>query len=123
MGGAAAQPLDRRARRAGEDASRELAEQLGAGGSAARIADRAEGNPLFVEQLVAVDAGQATGELPASIQAVLAARIDRLEHGERTLLQHAAVEGRTFHAGALAAALGEDARSVGTRLVASRAKG
>lgn len=90
--------------------ARELAERLGAKEPAARIAERAEGNPLFVEQLVAIDAGQHEGELPASIQAVLAARIDRLEPDERTLLQHAAVEGRTFHAGALAVLLPEDQR-------------
>jgi tetratricopeptide (TPR) repeat protein len=107
----------------GKDEARELAERLGAKELAGRIAQRAEGNPLFVEQLVAVDEGQATGELPASIQAVLAARIDRLEDDERTLLQHAAVEGRTFHAGPLAAALGEDAHGVGARLVALARKG
>jgi tetratricopeptide (TPR) repeat protein len=102
----------------------ELAERLGAGELADRIARRAEGNPLFVEQLVAVDAGQDTGELPASIQAVLAARIDRLEAGERMLLQRAAVEGRTFHAGALAALLpASERRGVGTHLVALARKG
>ncbi len=94
----------------GDEEARALAERLGATGPAARIAARAEGNPLFVEQLVAVDAGQDTAELPASIQAVLAARIDRLEEGERTLLRHAAVEGRTFHSGPLGAALPEDER-------------
>jgi class 3 adenylate cyclase/tetratricopeptide (TPR) repeat protein len=107
-----------------EAQARELASLLGAGGPAARIAQRAEGNPLFVEQLVAVDAGHDEGELPASIQAVLSARIDRLEDDERTLLQRAAVEGRTFHVGALAA-LAPDAepRSVGATLVALARKG
>ncbi|MDP1849189.1 MAG: protein kinase [Solirubrobacteraceae bacterium] len=104
--------------------ARDLAMRLGAKDLSARIAQRAEGNPLFVEQLVAVDEGQDTQALPASIHAVLAARIDRLDEGERTLLQHAAVEGRTFHAGALAALLGEDARAaVGARLVALARKG
>ena len=37
--------------------------------------------------------------MPSSIQAVLAARIDRLEPGERTVLEHASVEGRSFHSG------------------------
>jgi class 3 adenylate cyclase/tetratricopeptide (TPR) repeat protein len=102
----------------------ELAERLGAGELAPRIARRAEGNPLFVEQLVAVDAGQDSAELPASIQAVLAARIDRLQPGERTLLQRASVEGRTFHAGALAAPLPERERpAVGPLLVALARKG
>ena len=102
--------------------ARELAERLGAGERASGIAQRAEGNPLFVEQLVAVDAAE--DELPASIHAVLAARIDRLEAGERTLLQHAAVEGRMFHAGALEAILGEPERSrLRTRLVALARRG
>ena len=102
----------------------ELAARLGAGGRAQRIVDRAEGNPLFVEQLVAVDEGQDTRELPINIQAVLSARIDRLEAGERALLQHAAVEGRTFHAGTLDALLPEDERrGVDGRLVALARKG
>ncbi len=104
--------------------ARELAERLGAGGVADRIAARAEGNPLFVEQLVAVDEGGDGGELPASIQAVLAARIDRLAPGERVLLQRAAVEGRTFHASAVAALLGDhERRALGARLVALARKG
>ncbi len=88
-----------------DEQARELAERLGAKDLAPRIAQRAEGNPLFVEQLVAVDAGDRDGELPTSIQAVLSARIDRLDAAERALLQRASVEGRTFHAGALAAGL------------------
>jgi|GEM_PF-6816153 len=104
----------------------QLAKRLGAGDRAAQIAQRAEGNPLFVEQLVAVgaDVGQKTSELPASIQAVLAARIDRLDQPERTLLQRASVEGRTFHAGALATVLPEaERRRMQTRFVALARKG
>ena len=104
--------------------ARALVERLGGGEQAQRIVERAEGNPLFVEQLVAVGEGQATAELPASIQAVLAARIDRLPVGERTLLQHAAVEGRTFHAGAVATLLPDNERSaIAARLVALARKG
>jgi tetratricopeptide (TPR) repeat protein len=104
--------------------ARELAEGLGAKEHAARIAQRADGNPLFVEQLVAVDAGTDEGELPASLQAVLAARIDQLETGERMLLQRAAVEGRTFHAGMLVAVLpAHERRDIGRSLVALAHKG
>jgi tetratricopeptide (TPR) repeat protein len=100
----------------GDGDARGLARQLGADEhDAGRIASRAEGNPLFVEQLVAVDAG--ADELPVSIQAVLAARIDALDEGERALLRCAAVEGRTFHAGALAALLPDGGRGARTRLV------
>ncbi len=108
---------------ADEDARR-LAEGLGAKELAPRIVRRAEGNPLFVEQLVAVDSGQDTGELPASIQGVLAARIDHLEDGERMLLQQAAVEGRTFHSGALAVTLAASEQGgLASRLVALAHKG
>jgi DNA-binding SARP family transcriptional activator len=61
----------------------------------ARIVDRAEGNPLFLEQLVEVGAG--AGPLPSTVQAVLAARIDRLAPEERDVLERAAVEGVSFH--------------------------
>jgi class 3 adenylate cyclase/tetratricopeptide (TPR) repeat protein len=71
----------------------------------ARIVDAAEGNPLFVEQMLAMlaDDPDAAGEtVPATIQALLAARIDRLEPVERAVLQRASVEGRLFHRGAVA---------------------
>jgi DNA-binding SARP family transcriptional activator len=71
----------------------------------ARIVETADGNPFFIEQLVAM--GAEGGEaLPSSIHAVLAARIDRLEPRERAVLEHAAVQGRSFYAGAVGDALG-----------------
>jgi tetratricopeptide (TPR) repeat protein len=59
-----------------------------------------EGNPLFLEQLVVVGV-EGSAALPTTIQAVLAARIDRLEPGERSVLAQASVQGRTFYAGAI----------------------
>jgi tetratricopeptide (TPR) repeat protein len=101
-----------------------LVQQLGATERIPGIVRRAEGNPLFLEQLVAVDAGHLGGTLPASIQAVLAARIDRLQPGEANVLRHAAVEGRTFHAGGVVALLPADERSsIDARLVALARKG
>ncbi len=64
---------------------------------AAGIVRRAEGNPLFLEQLVAMGADE--GALPSSIQAVLAARIERLDADERDVLERASVEGVRFHVG------------------------
>jgi class 3 adenylate cyclase/tetratricopeptide (TPR) repeat protein len=77
----------------------------------ARIVERAEGNPLFLEQLVAVqrEYGHAAA-LPPSIRAVLAARIDALEPGERLLLERASVEGRSFHREAVVELLPEGER-------------
>ena len=62
----------------------------------ARILTRAQGNPLFLEELTrAVQApeGWAPDRVPETIQAVLAARIARLPRGEQYLLQTAAVIG------------------------------
>src|SRR4029453_17894251 len=65
-----------------------------------RIVDAAEGNALFVEQLLAyVIEDEGTGpleSLPPSIDALLASRLDRLEPDERGLLERAAVVGKDF---------------------------
>ena len=68
------------------------------------IAQRAEGNPLFVEELVRMlMEGSAQGAaIPDTVQAVLTARIDRLPQHERRVLQAAAVIGRTFWPSAVA---------------------
>jgi class 3 adenylate cyclase len=76
---------------------------------------RAEGNPLFVEELIAtlIDRGilervngdwkarelPASFEVPDSVRAVLAARIDLLGAAEKAALQAASVIGRIFWAG------------------------
>jgi class 3 adenylate cyclase len=86
-----------------------------------RITSVAEGNPLFVEEMLRmlVDDGRlvregalwvATGDLaevhvPPTISALLSARLDRLSDPERAILEAAAVEGKEFHRDALAALL------------------
>ena len=70
-----------------------------------RIVDVAAGNPLFVEQMLAMladDPEAAEEAVPPTLQALLAARIDRLEPDERVVLQRGSVEGRLFHRGAVA---------------------
>jgi class 3 adenylate cyclase/tetratricopeptide (TPR) repeat protein len=63
----------------------------------AEVVRAAEGNPLFVEQMVAMLAeGGASGDLPPTVQALLAARLDTLAPGERAVLERAAVVGRDF---------------------------
>jgi DNA-binding SARP family transcriptional activator len=93
----------------GEDESRALVAGAVSDATAQRIVETAEGNPLFLEQLVAI--GDET-ELPSTIQAVLAARLARLDPGERTLLEEASVQGRSFYVGAL------DDDAPATRLIA-----
>jgi class 3 adenylate cyclase/tetratricopeptide (TPR) repeat protein len=71
-----------------------------------RVTEAAEGNPLFVEQMVAMVAenGDVREEIsvPPTIQALLAARLDRLESGERTVIESASVVGKEFWPGAVA---------------------
>ena len=99
-----------------EDESAELVEQLLsqlAGAAGERPAslpqdalDRAEGNPLFVEETIRmlVESGSgngSAGRVPDTLQALIAARIDHLDPAAKTLLQRGAVIGRVFWRGAL----------------------
>ena len=93
----------------------------------ARIVSSAEGNPLFVEETLAmlIDDGQVVrvddrwriaGDLarvtvPPSIQALIAARLDRLAPPERLVLEAAAVVGKDFFAGAVRALVPDDIHS------------
>ena len=61
-----------------------------------RIIEACEGNPLFAELLVDVLEENADDPLPATIQAVLAARLDRLAPSARRVLEIAAAVGRDF---------------------------
>jgi class 3 adenylate cyclase/tetratricopeptide (TPR) repeat protein len=69
-----------------------------------RIAAAAEGNPLFLEEMLAMVAENGKGALavPPTIQALLAARLDRLRPEERTAVECAAVQGQEFRQDALA---------------------
>ena len=68
------------------------------------ILARAEGNPFFLEELArATGEGSGTGDpVPATVQGVLMARLDRLPEEPRRLLQTGAVLGREFPVGLLA---------------------
>jgi class 3 adenylate cyclase/tetratricopeptide (TPR) repeat protein len=86
------------------------------------IADRARGNPLFIEELVRKfeEGGNLTGEhgayrlvrapdprlVPDTVQAIIAARIDARPEPEKAVLQTAAVIGREFEVPLLARLLG-----------------
>jgi class 3 adenylate cyclase/tetratricopeptide (TPR) repeat protein len=98
-----------------------------------RIAELAEGNPLFIEEtlrmlvddgLLRLRGGRWTvaGDLsraaiPPTIQALIAARLDRLPPQERTLIERASVIGRQFWWGAVSEVTPpEDRGSVGPGL-------
>src|SRR5829696_6822937 len=78
-----------------------------------RIADAAEGNPLFLEQLaaMAVENGSAEVPVPPSIQALLGERLDRLAPKERETIERASVVGRDFPLSAMAALTPEAERA------------
>jgi class 3 adenylate cyclase len=87
------------------------------GGLATMIAERAAGNPFFVEEMVRELAergvlrgnrsayvstvGAAEVSVPATVQATIAARIDRLDPAAKRTLSAAAVIGSRFDAGLL----------------------
>jgi tetratricopeptide (TPR) repeat protein len=77
-----------------------------------RVIEAAEGNPLFVEQMLAMLArpGARDVEVPATITALLAARLEQLTQQERDVLECASVEGRVFHRSAVEALAAPEAR-------------
>ena len=83
-----------------------------------KIARAAGGNPLFIEEMLAM-AGDAKGEVivPPTMQALLAARLDQLDTAERSVLERGAIEGEVFHRGAVQA-LGPEETQVTPRLAA-----
>ena len=84
----------------------------------ARILERAEGNPFYLEEIIhglidggflfrederwRAGAGIGDVEIPDTVQAVLASRIDLLDAGDKQVLQSAAVVGRVFWPGPVA---------------------
>ncbi len=84
-----------------------------------RIVVAAEGNPLYVEQMLSmlIDDGVITSQdgrwvatstpedlkVPATISALLTARLDHLRPAERTVIDRGAVVGQIFYRGAVAA--------------------
>jgi class 3 adenylate cyclase/tetratricopeptide (TPR) repeat protein len=63
---------------------------------ALRSVERAEGNPLFLEQLLRGAASGEEEEVPGTVQSIVLARVDRLSAADRRALQAAAVLGQRF---------------------------
>jgi tetratricopeptide (TPR) repeat protein len=85
----------------------------------ARIRGVAEGNPLFVEQLLAMLAeGGDLENVPPTVHALLAARLDALPLEERELLERASVVGLEFEWEALAELAPDRRRPSGAQLAA-----
>ncbi len=105
------------------------------GAARQRILAAAEGNPLFVEEMIGmlVDDGLLRFEdgawrsvddladltVPPTIQLLLAARLDRLDAEERAVIERGSVEGKVFHTGAVVSLSPERSRTnVRPRLLA-----
>jgi class 3 adenylate cyclase/tetratricopeptide (TPR) repeat protein len=80
--------------------------------AAAEIAHRCDGNPFYAEESVRLLAETAQAALPASVRAVIAARLDALPAGQKAVLGDAAVIGGVFWNGAVAALDGRDTSEV-----------
>jgi len=71
------------------------------------IVDRAEGNPLFLEELLRHSA-DGRDDLPISVQALIQARLDLLPPEQRQVVRAASVFGRQFWTDGVSALLGRD---------------
>jgi len=90
----------------------------------ARVARRADGNPLFAEEIVnrLQEEGIDPEALPESVHSVLAARLDSLAPFERRLLQYASVVGQNFWEGVLLRASGAQPADVAEALASLQDK-
>ncbi len=89
--------------------SLKLAKDLADSGSGAldMFVQRAEGNPLFLEQLMRSASGASAHDLPDTLQGLVLARIDRLSRKDRDAVRAASVLGQRFSLQALHHLLGE----------------
>jgi class 3 adenylate cyclase len=88
----------------GADAAELTLHLLGADAKVAQVAEVAEGNPLFIEQLAAVMSERGAdeaGSLPTTIRGLVAARLDALPADERDVILDGSISGRIFWRGAL----------------------
>jgi class 3 adenylate cyclase len=73
-------------------------------GTRDRIVATSEGNPLFVEEMLAMvreQGGDNEIVVPPTIHALLQARLDGLDGDERIVIERGSVEGQVFHRGSV----------------------
>lgn len=92
-----------------DDEAQALAEALvqTSSGFTRECIERAEGNPLFLEQLLRASRESDSTDVPPTIQSLVLARIDRLEARDRAALQAASVIGKRFTLEALRRVTGD----------------
>jgi serine/threonine protein kinase len=89
-------PLQPLVRKAGERLARQVLGGDVSSDQIARIVEQAAGNPLFLEELIRAASERKSGELPATVAAMIQARISRLAARSRRALRAASVFGETF---------------------------
>ncbi len=84
----------------------------------AELLQRAGGNPLYAEQFARLldEGGRVGDSVPETVQGIIAARIDSLADDEKILLQDAAVLGKVFWTGSLAAVARAERGDIESRL-------
>ena len=90
------------------------------------LLERAGGNPLYAEQFarLVLERGSAADlSLPENVQGIIAARLDALPADEKRLLQDAAVLGKVFWSGGVAALANSNTESAAAGLHALERKG
>jgi class 3 adenylate cyclase/tetratricopeptide (TPR) repeat protein len=90
------------------------------------LLDRAGGNPLYAEQFARLFLERQTVDelpLPENVQGIIAARLDALSSGEKRVLQDAAVLGKVFWSGGVAALTGLDGDELGALIHLLERKG
>ena len=98
----------------GESDARTLARSTPAGKAMesenlAALLDRANGNALFVVELMAASDSGAMDAIPDTVEALITARLDQFSARDRVLIQEASVFGMDLDLGILAAVLGPEA--------------
>jgi len=95
-----------------DEACAALVERLGDGLDEkvrARAIAASQGNPLFLEEMVALAREGDSESVPPTIQALLGARLERLAEEDREVLERGAIEGEVFHRLAVRALAGGEA--------------
>ncbi|HEY1958217.1 MAG TPA: protein kinase [Polyangiaceae bacterium] len=78
----------------------------------AGVVSRAAGNAFFLEELLRASSERGARDLPETVLAMVESRLDALDPDARRVLRAASVFGETFHAGGVAALLGDAASGV-----------
>src|SRR6266576_2479623 len=91
-----------------DDEADQLIRQEVTGELQERIAHAAGGNPLFISEMLAMAREEEDVEVPPTLKALLAVRLDQLDEPERRVLERGSIEGELFHRGGVQALAPEE---------------